>query len=423
MEHNKIMLVYDNNEILLVNLDNERCENKFEDSIKDKEKKIYMLNNGNFIVLNANRKIISQYLSAKNAPIYTKFVRVHLNVIKLTKNEKIIFGGDKIGNIYVWSSISGFLINSFQAHFGAVKDVLIDQILNVIYTYSDDNIIHVYNFNDVLRKKKIKPMLLYQHTINASIRQIISVTPNIYHTYYTLISLASNGNLHIFGLKSKKAVHILKTKTEHCTYICSNEPFNTHLYVCKGNKIFRIPFVEFSKNSENNMKDIKNREDIKLKEYGDYVQIIKKKNEDKFSNFKENEISKNDNENESYLNLKDFTVFLGHKNEVIKCYVNNKKQVMISLAKDGIRIWDIFNCYTIKTLKYGENIIDFYVPTIKTLSYLIEFPNLALEYEDDAKISIINEIKQNDCYINYRLFLDEENTLINMANMFAAYGL
>ncbi|CRG96942.1 WD-repeat protein, putative [Plasmodium gallinaceum] len=423
MEYNKIMLVYDNNEILLVNLDNERCENKYENSIKDKEKKICMLNNGNFIILNANRKVISQYLSTKNAAIYTKFVRVNLSVIKLTKNEKIIFGGDKIGNIYVWSSISGFLINYFQAHFGEVKDILIDQILNVVYTYSDDNIIHVYNLSDVLKKKKVKPMLLYQHNINASIRQIISVTPNIYDTYYTLISLTSNGNLHIFGLKSKKAVYILKTNTENCTYICSNEPFNTHLYLCKGNKIFRIPFTAFSKNNENNIKDLKCKKDIKLKEYGDYVQIVKKKSDDIFSNFKENEISKNENENESYLNLKDFTIFLGHKNDVIKCYVNDKKQIMISLAKDGIRIWDIFNCYTIKSLKYGENVIDFFVPNIKIHSYLIEFPNLTLEYEDDAKINFINEIKQNDCYINYKLFLGEENTLINMANMFATHGL
>ncbi|KOB86267.1 hypothetical protein PFDG_01606 [Plasmodium falciparum Dd2] len=62
MEQNKIMLVYDNHDVLLVNLDNERCESKFENSIKDDEKKICMLNNGNFLILNANKKMIYQYI-------------------------------------------------------------------------------------------------------------------------------------------------------------------------------------------------------------------------------------------------------------------------------------------------------------------------------------------------------------------------
>ncbi|KAI4835014.1 WD repeat-containing protein [Plasmodium brasilianum] len=459
MEHNKILLVYENNEILLVNLDNERCENRFEEkSIKDDEKKICMLKNGNFLILNANKKIISLYkLSTKNSSICTRYVRVHLNVLKLTKNEKIIFGGDKTGNVYIWSAITGLLINSFQAHFGIIKDILIDQTVNVIYTYSDDNIIHVYNLPDLFRKKnKIKPMLFYQHNINSSIKQIISVSPNCYDTYYTLISLTSNGEITIWGLKSKEAMHVLKTNTENCTYVCTNDPFNTHIYLCKGNKIYRIPFAKignYGEHKENNCSNVRNKCDMRLTEYSDYVQIKKgrkkeekkeeAKEEEKEENKKEEDISTNDapprdpssnfdqktilkkdSSNELRLNLKNCTVFIGHKNDVIKCYVNDKKQIMISLAKDGIKLWDIYNCYAIKNLKYGENIANFYIPTFICSSYLIDFPNLLVEYEDDIKINIMKEVNHNISQTPCIPFLNQdENILINMATMFAGHQI
>ncbi|KYN95412.1 WD-repeat protein, putative [Plasmodium reichenowi] len=497
MEQNKIMLVYDNHDVLLVNLDNERCESKFEKSIKDDEKKICMLNNGNFLILNANKKMIYQYIYNKSTAIYTKYVRAHLNVIKLTTNERIIFGGDKIGNVYIWSAISGFLINTFQAHFGPIKDILIDQLVNVLYTYSDDNIVHVYNLHDLFRKKKIQPMLFYQHNINSNIKQIISITPNIYDTLYTLISLTNDGTIYVWGLKSKEAVHILKTQTECCTYICSNYPFNTHLYVCKKNKIIRIPFLEFNKKSTKNNKNKKNKknscaychnksDDIKLKEYGDYVQIKKiqteqiendendgndKNDYNNYNNYNGNQNygdinndysdyynqSSDDNNNtndedfndshhlninylhletnkiiksqnvvtnEIFLNLKDFTTFIGHKSQVLKCYVDDKKQILISLASDGIKIWDIYNCYAIKTLKYGENVINFYIPTFKNVSYLIEFPNLVLEYEDNTNIHIIDEVKEHTFQSNYKnLLYNDQNLLINMANTFASHDM
>ncbi|SBT57825.1 WD repeat-containing protein, putative [Plasmodium ovale wallikeri] len=437
MEQNKVMLVYDNQEILLVNVDNERCENKFDNFIKDHEKKICILKNGNFLVLHAKRKTIKQYLCTKNNEIFTKHVSVYLNVIKLTKNEKIIFGGDKTGNIYVWSAITGLLINSFQAHFGPVKDILIDQTVNVIYTYSDDNTVHVYNLHDLFKKKKIKPILFYQHDINSSIKQIHSITPNMYNSYYTLITLTSNGNLYIWGLKSRKAIHVLKTNKENCTHICSNEPFNTHLYLCKGSKIFRIPFVQLCRKGEYIEQNVSNKEKKnfqKINEYSDYVQVNKreKAESDTCENVPENlhrkadesTVLQNDAPNVSYLNLKNCTVFIGHKNEVIKCHVNDKKQVMISLAKDGIKVWDIYNCYAIKTLKYGENVIDFYVPTINHSSYQIEFPNLLLEYENDTKINIVYEMKEDNCIKDCSPILDQdENMLINMANMFAGHGI
>ncbi|SOV79382.1 WD-repeat protein, putative [Plasmodium sp. gorilla clade G3] len=477
MEQNKIMLVYDNHDVLLVNLDNERCENKFDRSIKDDEKKICMLNNGNFLILNANKKMIYQYIYNKSTAIYTKYVRTHLNVIKLTTNERIIFGGDKIGNIYIWSAISGFLINTFQPHFGPIKDILIDQLVNVLYTYSDDNIVHVYNLHDVLRKKKIQPMLFYQHNINSNIKQIISITPNIYDTLYTLISLTNDGTIYVWGLKSKEAVHILKTQTECCTYICSNYPFNTHLYVCKKNKIIRIPFLEFNKKNKKNSCEYSDNkcDDIKLKEYGDYVQIRKIQTEqiennkydydnyngnkkygdinNHYSDYNQssdennttdedfndnhhpnmnylhletNKIIKSQNvvTNEIFLNLKDFTTFIGHKSQVLKCYVDDKKQILISLASDGIKIWDIYNCYAIKTLKYGENVINFYIPTFKNVSYLIEFPNLVLEYEDNTNIHIIDEVKEHSFQSNYKnLLYHDENLLINMANICASQDM
>ncbi|SPJ11502.1 WD-repeat protein, putative [Plasmodium sp. DRC-Itaito] len=477
MEQNKILLVYDNHDVVLVNLDNERCENKFENSIKDDEKKICMLNNGNFLILNANKKMIYQYIYNKSTAIYTKYVRAHLNVIKLTANERIVFGGDKIGNVYIWSAISGFLINTFQAHLGPIKDIFIDQLVNVLYTYSDDNIVHVYNLHDLFRKKKTQPMLFYQHNINSNIKQIISITPNIYDTLYTLISLTNDGTIYVWGLKSKEAVHVLKTHTECCTFICSNYPFNTHLYVCKKNKIIRIPFLEFNKkNKKNRCAYSHNKsDDIKLKEYGDYVQIRKiqteqiENNEYDYNNYNGNKNygdinnhysdynqSSDDNKtidedfndshhpdinylhletnkiiksqnvvtNEMFLNLKDFTTFIGHKTQVLKCYVDDKKQILISLASDGIKIWDIYNCYAIKTLKYGENIINFYIPTFKNVSYLIEFPNLVLEYEDNTNIHIIDEVKEQNIQSNYKNILyHDENLLINMANIFASQDM
>ncbi|CXJ24157.1 WD repeat-containing protein, putative [Plasmodium berghei] len=433
MEQNKVMLIYDNYDILCINADNERCENKFEQSIKDNEKKICMLKNGNFLILNANRKIITQYSSTKSNAIYTKHLRVYINVIKLTKNEKLIFGGDKTGNIYIWSSITGLLTSSFQAHFGCIKDIIIDQILNVVYTYSDDNIIHVYNLHDMLRKKSAaKPMLFYQHDINTSIKQILPITPNIYDSYFTLISLTNDGSLYIWGLKTNQPIQILKTYSMNCSYICSNYPFNTHLYLCKANKIFRIPIASLLENEHEPNNECRKCKKTNLETINkcnsDYVKIIKNDEQDnkpyRNENFKDNKLLKNYSQNHPYFNLKFFTTFIGHKNDIIKCYVNDKNQFMISLGKDGLKIWDMYNCYPIKTLKYGENIIDFYVPSNKQFSYLVELPNLVLEYEDDAKINIIDEISETIIPEEYnQIFKNDESLLINMATIFAQHGI
>ncbi|VWU50511.1 WD repeat-containing protein, putative [Hepatocystis sp. ex Piliocolobus tephrosceles] len=465
MNQNKILLVYDNYDILLVNLDNEIYENKFKTEIKDNEKKIHILKDGNFFILNSGKKIISQYILTKNDAIYKKYVSVYLNVIRLTENEKLIIGGDKIGNIYIWSGITGFLINSFQAHMGLIKDILIDEIVNIIYTYGDDNVIHVYNLNSLLKKNNtITPMLYYQHDININIKQMISINSNMYDTYYNLITLTTNGNLYFWGLKYSNPVAILNTNSEHCTYICTNNPFNTHLYLCKSNKIFRIPLVELWENQQSNGRnsnkssnnntdsetdtlfDIctdmnssdnnnkKKKKFIKNNEYSDYMRIIKeesrsestKKIEDLTSSIliANNKGNNSYNKKEFYLNLKKCTVFIGHKNEIIKCYVHDKNKIIISLAKDGIKIWDLYNCYAIKTLKYGENIIDFYIPIIKQSSYINEIPNLLLEYENNIQINIINEKKQTNCQTDNNPFLiNDQNILTNMANMFTFYSL
>ncbi|SCM26645.1 WD repeat-containing protein, putative [Plasmodium chabaudi chabaudi] len=436
MEQNKVMLIYDNYDILCINADNERCENKFELSIKDNEKKICMLKNGNFLILNANRKIITQYSSTKSNAIYTKHLRVYINIIKLTKNEKLILGGDKTGNIYIWSSITGLLISSFQAHFGCIKDIIIDQTLNVVYTYSDDNIIHVYNLHDMLRKKSAtKPMLFYQHDINTSIKQILPITPNIYDSYFTLISLTNDGSLYIWGLKTNQPIQILKTYSMNCSYICSNYPFNTHLYLCKGKKIFRIPIASLLDNGHGHSNECKEDRKPHLSNINkcnnDYVKIIKNDEQEnktfkdeKYEKFKDNKLLKNYSQNHPYFNLKNFTTFIGHKNDIIKCYVSDKNQFMISLGKDGLKIWDIYNCYPIKTLKYGENIIDFYVPSNKQFSYLVELPNLVLEYEDDTKINIIDEISETKIPEEYnQIFKEDQSLMINMATIFAQHGI
>ncbi|GAW83681.1 hypothetical protein, conserved [Plasmodium gonderi] len=439
MEQVKLIVLYENQDILMLNAENERCEMKFETTLKDEEKKLYMLKNGSFLVLSVNKKMVSKYICGKSSPICTKHVRVQqLNVIKVTQNEKIILGGDKFGNIYIWSSLSGLLINTFQAHYGIVKDILIDQILNVIYTYSDDNIINVYNLPDLFRKKKkIIPMLRYQHSINSSIKQIISITPNMYSSYYSLITLTRNGNIHIWGLKSKDPIHILKTQSENCTYICTNDPFNTHLYLCKGNKIFRIPLMQIAKKNkinsstlhENQNTPLESKEDIKLSIYGDYIQVRNGKiNQSEGQNRTTQFVPcKDDHHDESFVNFKKCTAFIGHKNEVLKCHVNNKKEIMITLARDGIKLWDIYNCYVVKTLKYGENIIDFFVPTITkqflhTSSYFIEFPHLLHECEDDVVVNIVDLVTPNvieDSYNNSPLSHSDENLLLHMATMFS----
>ncbi|ANQ10926.1 Uncharacterized protein PCOAH_00053800 [Plasmodium coatneyi] len=424
MEQVKILALYDNQDIVLLNAENERCENKFEAPVKDTEKKICQLRNGSFLLLNVNKKVVSKYVCTKSAPISTKHMRVQLNVIRLTSNEKIIIGGDKLGNVYVWSALSGLLINSFQAHYGIVKDIIIDQIANVLYTYSDDNVVHVYNLPDLFRKKKITPLLRYQHSINATITQILSVTPNVYGSYYSLVTLTTNGTIHVWGLKSKEPTHILKTHSENCTYICTNDPFNTHLYLCRGNKIFRIPFSQFDQREANSSAQVsqpvhpeEQRAEEKLSLYGDYVEV-KNATTDHLQ-------GSTSRKGESQVNFKNCTTFVGHKSQVIKCHVNNKKENMVSLARDGIKIWDLFNCYAVKTLKYGENIIDFFIPfvgkqSINSSSYFLEFPNLLLECENDVKVHNVAppDVCEGNSYSG-ALADRDENLLLQMGTMFS----
>ncbi|EUD66021.1 hypothetical protein C922_03491 [Plasmodium inui San Antonio 1] len=404
MEQVKILALYENHDIVLLNAENERCENKFEAPVKDAEKKICQLRNGSFLLLSVNKKVVSKYVCTKSAPISTKHMRVQLNVIRLTNNEKVIIGGDKLGNVYVWSSLSGLLITSFQAHYGIIKDIIIDQIANVLYTYSDDNIVHVYNLPDLFRKKKnITPFLRYQHSINATITQILSVTPNVYGSYYSLVTLTSNGTLHVWGLKTKEPTHILKTSSENCTYICTNDPFNTHLYLCRGNKIFRIPFSQFDQREADSSPQVsqgvypeERRAEEKLAAYGDYVEVEVRNGEHNEAQLQGSSSRKchskvNFQKCHSQVNLQKCTTFVGHRSQVIKCHVNNKRENMVSLARDGIKIWDLFHCYAVKTLKYGENIIDFFVPPVGKHSmygscYFMEFPHLLLECEDDVKV-------------------------------------
>ncbi|KMZ90340.1 hypothetical protein PVMG_01707 [Plasmodium vivax Mauritania I] len=398
MEQVKILALYGNHDVVLLNAENERCENKFEAPVKDAEKKICPLRNGSFLLLSVNKKVLSKYVCTKSAPISTKHMRVQVNVIRLTDCEKIIIGGDKLGNVYVWSALSGLLINSFQAHYGILKDILIDQLANVLYTYSDDNVVHVYNLPDLFRKKKITPMLRYQHSINATITQILSVTPNVYGSHYSLVSLTTNGTLHVWGLKTKEPTHILKTHSENCSYICANDPFNTHLYLCRGNKIFRIPFSQFSQTGADASAEVihgacseERRAEGKLSTHGFYVQV--KNQENCATQLQRSAPRKGDFQ----LNLQNCTTFVGHKCQVIKCHVNNKREHMVSLARDGIKIWDLFNCYAVKTLSYGENIIDFFVPPVGkqgSFSYVMELPHLLLEWEDDVKVHIVDQVDQ-----------------------------
>ncbi|CAA9991094.1 conserved Plasmodium protein, unknown function [Plasmodium knowlesi strain H] len=427
MEQVKILALYDNNDLVLLNAENERCENKFEATVKDADKKICQLKNGSFLLLSVNKKVVSKYVCTKSAPISTKHMRVQLNVIRLTNNEKIIIGGDKLGNVYVWSALSGLLLNSFQAHYGIVKDIIIDQIANVLYTYSDDNVVHVYNLPDLFRKKKINPLLRYQHSINATITQILSITPNVYGSYYSLMTLTTNGTLHVWGLKSNEPTHILKTHSENCTYICTNDPFNTHLYLCRENKIFRIPFSQFDQREEDSSAQVsqgvyhgERRAEEKLSAYGDYVEV---KNGEQ--NAEIHQVQRNTSRKcESKVNFQNCTTFVGHKSQVIKCHVNNKRENMISLARDGIKIWDLFNCYAVKTLKYGENIIDFFIPfvgkqSINTSSYFMEFPHLLLECENDVKVhKVAPDLCEGSSY-DGPLADRDENLLLQMETMFA----
>lgn len=77
-----------------------------------------------------------------------------------------------------------------------------------------------------------------------------------------------------------------------------------------------------------------------------------------------------------------------------------------------------------KTLKYGENVINFYIPTFKNVSYLIELPNLVLEYEDNTNIHIIDEVNEHTFQSNYKnLLYNDQNLLINMANTFASHDM
>lgn len=480
MDQEKLLLQYQNNDLLLINVENERCENKYENSIKDENKQIKILTNGNFLILNAKKRMISQYILTKNYPVCSKFVRVQLKVLVFSKEETIIMGGDEKGYVYVWNRYTGRLINSFQAHYGSINNVVIDPNINVVYTHGDEHFIHVYDLNDILSKRKIKSIAKYQHNVYDRIRQIIPITPNAYYPYKTLISLTYSGCIYIFGLLSEYPTDVLKTKSSNCNFICSNELFNTHLYLCKGNEIYRIGLIDdttdanernrkecsvskvhrnFSKQTKSEKRQYKDdtyklNKGIKVDvSTNGLLNVLQKDDEIKRNqmpyqhgllyNYDTNDTDSSCYDSDSSsdvsstseggvhtrkcsfithkrnLRMKDYTAFIGHKNEVLKCNVNEKKNWLLSLAKDGIRVWDLFNCYTIKILKYGENIIDFFIPSPKLCSYFIEFPNLVMEYEEEVKLNIISEIVPGDVKTNDDFFLKKENPLLNMALMFS----